>query len=186
MQHCKYLSRFSIRDVIHFTGHVATMQFPPAPQFGDQRVRCFSSRRVPPRLSHQPHSRQPPLSHAQGTQRTTRDAHTSPTTTQDHLLYLALREAGMQRCFEPSYPTREDIALVHDAAYVDAFCSGSLPPAAMRAIGLPWSPQLVQRTIIGVGSAILAARLALQFGVACMTNGGTHHAHSDRGAGARN
>jgi hypothetical protein len=42
---------------------------------------------------------------------------------------------------------------------------------------------LVQRTLIGTGSAILAARLALQFGIACMTNGGTHHAHKDHGTG---
>ena len=53
----------------------------------------------------------------------------------------------------------------------------------MRRIGLPWSPKLVQRTVIGTGSAVLAARLALQFGVAIMTNGGTHHAHYGHGSG---
>lgn len=53
----------------------------------------------------------------------------------------------------------------------------------MRRIGLAWSPALVQRTLAGVGSAVLAARLALQFGVACMTNGGTHHAHRGHGSG---
>jgi hypothetical protein len=53
----------------------------------------------------------------------------------------------------------------------------------MRSIGLPWSEQLVQRTLIGTGSAVLAARLALQYGVACMCNGGTHHAHRAHGSG---
>lgn len=41
----------------------------------------------------------------------------------------------------------------------------------------------MRRTFIGTGSAITAARLALQYGVACMCNGGTHHAHRDRGSG---
>jgi len=53
----------------------------------------------------------------------------------------------------------------------------------MRRIGLPWSQQLVQRTLIGTGSAVLAARLALSFGVALMCNGGTHHAHRGHGSG---
>jgi acetoin utilization deacetylase AcuC-like enzyme len=72
---------------------------------------------------------------------------------------------------------------VHDREYVDAFLGGTLSPEAMRRIGLAWSPPLVQRTLVGVGSALLSARLALQYGVACMTNGGTHHAHPGHGAG---
>lgn len=53
----------------------------------------------------------------------------------------------------------------------------------MRRIGLPWSERLVRRTTLGVGSAVLAARLALQYGVAVMCNGGTHHAHRAHGSG---
>jgi acetoin utilization deacetylase AcuC-like enzyme len=68
---------------------------------------------------------------------------------------------------------------------VRSFLNGTLPPQAMRRIGLPWSEALVRRTLIGTGSAVLAARLALQFGVAVMCNGGTHHAHRDFGAGGQ-
>ena len=60
---------------------------------------------------------------------------------------------------------------------------GTITGSQMRQIGLPWSERLVRRTLIGVGSAVLAARLALQFGVACMSNGGTHHAHAAHGSG---
>lgn len=73
---------------------------------------------------------------------------------------------------------------VHDESYVRRFLDGSIDKAIMRRIGLPWSPTLVQRTLIGTGSAVLAARLAAQFGVAVMCNGGTHHAHRDHGTGA--
>lgn len=72
---------------------------------------------------------------------------------------------------------------MHDQAYVNNFISGDISAKKMRQIGLPWSEKLVKRTLIGVGSAILAARLALQYGVAVMCNGGTHHAHADHGSG---
>lgn len=75
------------------------------------------------------------------------------------------------------------VVKVHDESYIAAFIDGSIAPSKMREIGLPWSETLVKRTLIGTGSAIMAARLALQYGVACMCNGGTHHAHRDRGSG---
>ncbi|EIE22454.1 Arginase/deacetylase [Coccomyxa subellipsoidea C-169] len=71
----------------------------------------------------------------------------------------------------------------HSSTYVDAFIAGTISAEKMRQIGLPWSEELVKRTLIGTGSALLAARLALQYGVAVMCNGGTHHAHADHGTG---
>jgi acetoin utilization deacetylase AcuC-like enzyme len=92
----------------------------------------------------------------------------------DHLLYLALQERGLAgNTFTPAYPDAATLCLVHEPAYVNAFLDGSIEPAAMRRIGLPWSQQLVRRTLIGTGSAVLAARLALSYGVAVMCNGGT-------------
>ena len=72
---------------------------------------------------------------------------------------------------------------VHSREYVDGFIAGTISANKMRQTGLPWSEELVKRTLIGVGSAVLAARLALHYGVAVMCNGGTHHAHSDYGTG---
>ncbi|GBF88042.1 histone deacetylase [Raphidocelis subcapitata] len=102
----------------------------------------------------------------------------------DALLYDRLVELGLAgRTFQPTPPDVDTLCLAHDEGYVRAFLDGALPPQAMRRIGLPWSEALVRRTLIGTGSAVLAARLALQFGVAVMCNGGTHHAHRDFGAG---
>ena len=80
-------------------------------------------------------------------------------------------------------PSPQTLGLVHDPAYVQSFLNGTISPQAMRRIGLAWSRDLVRRTLAGVGSVVLAARLALQFGVACTTNGGTHHAHHAHGSG---
>lgn len=102
----------------------------------------------------------------------------------DALLYKRLQEVGMAgSTFEPAYPDAETLQLVHTPEYVEGFLNGTLSAEKMRQIGLPWSEKLVNRTLIGTGSAILAARLALQYGVACMTNGGTHHAYADHGSG---
>ncbi|MEO0586773.1 MAG: histone deacetylase [Planctomycetota bacterium] len=84
---------------------------------------------------------------------------------------------------EPVRATREFVSRVHDAAYVDAFCDGALPADAIRRIGLPWSPGLVNRTLTAVAGTRLACELALQHGLACNTAGGTHHAHRGFGSG---
>ncbi|NEO25995.1 MAG: histone deacetylase, partial [Kamptonema sp. SIO4C4] len=65
----------------------------------------------------------------------------------------------------------------------NAYCNGTLDPKAQRRIGLPWSPGLVTRTCTAVGGTILAAKLALDYGIACNTAGGTHHAFPDYGSG---
>lgn len=76
-----------------------------------------------------------------------------------------------------------ELALAHTPQYVDAACSGLLSAAALRAIGLPWSPAMVERSRRSVGATICAARAALEHGVAVHLAGGTHHAHAERGAG---
>ena len=103
----------------------------------------------------------------------------------DSLLHARLQREGLGRTYTPTCPDAATLCLAHDPAYVQAFLDGSISTAAMRQIGLPWSPALVQRTLVGVGSAVLAARLALQLGLAVMCNGGTHHAHHGHGSGVR-
>ncbi len=75
------------------------------------------------------------------------------------------------------------IERVHIPDYVRDYCQGTLPPKAQRRIGLPWSPELAHRTCIAVGGTILTAQLALEYGLACNTVGGTHHAFPDFGSG---
>lgn len=78
---------------------------------------------------------------------------------------------------------RDELLLVHSQAYVAAFCEGSLDALAMRRIGFPWSPELVERSLRSCGGTIAAARAALRDGAAAYLAGGTHHARADRGAG---
>ena len=75
------------------------------------------------------------------------------------------------------------LALAHDRGYVERYCSGDMSREELRRLGLPWSPQLAQRTVRAVGGSLLAADLALQHGLACHLAGGTHHAHYDHASG---
>lgn len=77
----------------------------------------------------------------------------------------------------------EIIELVHDAKYVRRFIRGELPPATMRRIGFPWSPELVERTLASVGGTLAATQAALEKGLGGTLAGGTHHAFRDEGAG---
>ena len=76
-----------------------------------------------------------------------------------------------------------DLARVHDPAYVTAVTSGTLGAAEQRAIGFPWSEEMVERSRRSVGATIAAARAALVEGVAANLAGGTHHASAARGSG---
>ncbi len=100
-----------------------------------------------------------------------------------HDLLLADGVTTVDRVFTPQLPPTEWLELVHDPAYIQAYYTGTLDAKAQRRIGLPWSPELVNRTRIALGGSILTAKLALEYGVACNTAGGTHHAFANYGSG---
>ncbi|SCK25881.1 histone deacetylase [Vogesella sp. LIG4] len=79
--------------------------------------------------------------------------------------------------------TPGELMLAHAVNYVAALFDGSVAPDIMREIGLPWSPQLVQRSARSVGATIGAAHSALQYGAGINLAGGTHHAGHAKGGG---
>jgi acetoin utilization deacetylase AcuC-like enzyme len=85
--------------------------------------------------------------------------------------------------FTPGVVSKEVMARVHDKDYLDMICDQQLDPRAWRRIGLPWSQGLVDRTFTAPNGTLLAARLALKYGMASHLAGGTHHAHHDFGSG---
>jgi acetoin utilization deacetylase AcuC-like enzyme len=101
--------------------------------------------------------------------------------------YRLLRERvatlGDLEAHEAAPASDADLALVHDPAYVAAVTSGTLAVAEQRAIGFPWSQEMVDRSRRSVGATVAAARAALAEGVAANLAGGTHHAAAARGSG---
>lgn len=99
----------------------------------------------------------------------------------DHLVDSGMTtDAAILR---PELVAADQLTLAHDRDYVERYCTGSMSPQELRRLGLPWSPQLAQRTLRAVGGSLQAADLALEHGLACHLAGGTHHAHRDHASG---
>jgi acetoin utilization deacetylase AcuC-like enzyme len=75
------------------------------------------------------------------------------------------------------------ILRVHGREYVDRFLDGTLDKRVMRQIGLPWSPELVTRTLASAGATLGATELAIKRGFGRTLAGGTHHAFREQGTG---
>ena len=57
-----------------------------------------------------------------------------------------------------------ELALAHAPGYIDAIATGTLPAAAQREIGFPWSPAMAERARRSVGATIAACRVAMAAG----------------------
>jgi acetoin utilization deacetylase AcuC-like enzyme len=65
---------------------------------------------------------------------------------------------------------------VHDPDLVGRIRNGTLTVREQRGLGLPWSPELVERGRRSVAGTVAAARFAARAGVGMNLGGGTHHA----------
>lgn len=101
--------------------------------------------------------------------------------------YRMLREAieaqGLAQVLEADAATDDDLALAHTSLYLDRVLSGRLSEREVKSLGLPWSPELVERGRRSVGATMATARAALDDGAAVNLGGGTHHAFADAGRG---
>lgn len=85
--------------------------------------------------------------------------------------------------FEGDAAADELLALAHCPEYVARAAGGTLSHDEQRALGLAWSPQLIERARHSVGATIAACHAAFETGIAVNLAGGAHHAQRDRGAG---
>jgi acetoin utilization deacetylase AcuC-like enzyme len=101
--------------------------------------------------------------------------------------YARLRERvaiiARERMRVPAPASDDELARAHDRHYIDAVARGTLDARAMRRIGFPWTPAMVERSRRSAGATIAACRSALEHGAGVNLAGGTHHAHRDYGAG---
>lgn len=84
---------------------------------------------------------------------------------------------------EAPHTTDGVLALAHHPAYIERIAKGALTSAEQKAIGFPWTPQMVERSRRSAGATISACRAAMEQGVASNLAGGTHHAYADHGEG---
>ena len=90
--------------------------------------------------------------------------------------YRMLREAieaqGVARVEEADGATDADLLLAHDPLYFERVVTGRLTDREQKAVGLPWSPELVERGRRSVGATVAAAHAALDDGAGINLGGG--------------
>lgn len=79
----------------------------------------------------------------------------------------------------------DEIERAHCSEYIRKFAAGDLDAKEQRAIGFPWSDNLVRRTWRITGATVSAMRDVLEHGYTHSANlaGGTHHAFRAHGEG---
>ncbi len=98
----------------------------------------------------------------------------------ENLLAMGAKKENFLR---PRPAPDEDVLLVHTARYLRRVKTGTLSHAELRALEIRYSPELVRFALLSVGGTVLAARKALECGLAVHLGGGFHHAFPDHGEG---
>jgi acetoin utilization deacetylase AcuC-like enzyme len=125
-----------------------------------------------------------PIVHHRDYTADTPDSHRFPMQKFARLAQVLIQDGLVPHGFHTPEPaSREALLKAHSIAYVDGVLNGTLSSAEIRRIGFPLSPSVVRRAQLATGGTLLAARLALDFGLACNAAGGSHHAMAGYGAG---
>jgi acetoin utilization deacetylase AcuC-like enzyme len=77
----------------------------------------------------------------------------------------------------------EDLLLVHERGWIQRLKTGKLSYEEILQLEIPYSPEMARAFVLAAGGTTLAARLALDEGVAYNVGGGFHHAFPDHGEG---
>ena len=102
------------------------------------------------------------------------------------LLQQYLTQQGIctkSNTFRPGSAKLKLLETAHCPNYLHKLINNQLDSKELRRMGLPWSEDLLRRTLISPVGTLLTCQLALKHGIACHLAGGTHHAHYDFGSG---
>jgi len=86
--------------------------------------------------------------------------------------------------FHKPYPCSDKtLKRAHSESYIKNIRNKTLEDNIVKKIGFPLVDSVVQRSLVATGGTVLASKLAIKYGIACNTAGGSHHANFEGGAG---
>ena len=85
--------------------------------------------------------------------------------------------------FIPKPCSIETLNRAHSKDYILNIQKKTLDQLSQKKIGFPLNDSVVQRSFVATGGTVLASKLAINYGLACNTAGGSHHASFKEGAG---
>ena len=96
--------------------------------------------------------------------------------------YLIEKEV-VSKFYEPNPCSIKTLKEAHSENYILNVKNKKLSEKDIKKIGFPLNDSVVRRSFVATGGTVLASKLAINFGLACNTAGGSHHANFDGGAG---
>ncbi len=126
-----------------------------------------------------------PIVHHPDYQAPLHDGHTFPMSKYGYLREV-LVERGLtapDTWLTPAPASEVMVARAHEPGYVARVFGGSLTTEEEKRIGYPHTERVTRRSRLAGAGTLIAARFALEAGVACNTAGGSHHARYEHGAG---
>ena len=93
------------------------------------------------------------------------------------------KEKVVKKFYKPDPCSVDTLKEVHSEDYILKIKNKTLEEKLVKKIGVPLVDSVVRRSLVATGGTVLASKLAINYGIACNTAGGSHHAIYDEGAG---
>ena len=111
------------------------------------------------------------------------DDHKFPINKFSELAKYLINKNIVQKFYDPYPCSDETLKRAHSESYIKDIKNKTLDKNGIKKIGFPLVDSVVQRSLIATGGTVLASKLAINYGLACNTAGGSHHANFEGGAG---
>ena len=111
------------------------------------------------------------------------DDHKFPINKFGDLADYLIKEKIVKKFHKPYPCSVETLKKAHSEEYIYNIKNKTLDEISVKKIGFPLVDSVVKRSFIATGGTVLASKLAINYGVACNTAGGSHHANYNGGAG---
>ena len=111
------------------------------------------------------------------------DDHKFPINKFGELANYLLKKKIVKKFYKPIACSEKTLKRVHSEKYIKDIKNKTLDDIGIKKIGFPLVDSVVQRSFVATGGTVLTSKLAIKFGVACNTAGGSHHANFAGGAG---
>ena len=111
------------------------------------------------------------------------DDHKFPINKFGELANYLIENKIVEKFHKPYACSFETLNYAHSKEYIFDIKNKTLSREEVKKIGFPLVDSVVQRSLIATGGTVLASKLAINYGIACNTAGGSHHATYNAGAG---
>ena len=111
------------------------------------------------------------------------DDHKFPIKKFGELANYLIKKKIVKKFLEPYPCSEETLKRAHLESYIKDVKNKTLNESSVKKIGFPLVDSVIRRSLVATGGTVLASKLAINYGLACNTAGGSHHANFKCGAG---